>query len=224
MPLLPVPSPFPYDPDDPLKRIPTKTGEYQGESVAANAALVRYAHMGTRRSLAKLRALFIEQADNDDIEEKPPTTNESTLNTWSMSFDWQIRVQAWEALRRQEFESRLMDHQVETALRDFEQGSALRDLADKILEAAPEFIKETSKVEGSRIVVTKELDGALMVRLMETGSKMARTALGMSTEKKTVEITNDFLASLPDELLDLVASGKITQEELIDLARRAAEE
>lgn len=212
---LPIPDPFPFDPSDPLERIPTKSGVYQGESTAANQALRDYCALGPRRSVA----LLLERYDriHADKEQTVPTLSRPTMTGWSVKYAWVKRAEIYDRQEAERMQAELRARQMDIVERDWDQANRLRDLAEAILEAAPEFIESTEKMVGGKIVVTKKLDGNLLIKLVETGSKLARLSAGMSTDKKSVELTTDIITQLPDDVLELVAAGKITEEDLLKI-------
>lgn len=222
---LQIPNPFPFYREDPLKRIPTKPGEFQGESKPANQALRDYAEMGPRRSLDKLHAFYRERRLIEPLF-NPPTLVLWTLRGWSMVYGWVERVELWdrqeEARRRKEREAR----RLEIEEQDYTQAQALRELADKILAETPQFIRTSRRrIKGENgepdtIIITMGIDAPTMVKLVETGSKLARLSAGMTQETKDLNIKGDALAELPDEILALIAAGKVSEEDLVDILNR----
>lgn len=90
------------------------------ENTKQYQAFFDYCQMGVGRSLDKLCAQYASQKGAQDAP-KPPTTNLSTLKSWSSKFDWVARVAAWD------------QH-----LRDIEQQAreaAQRQIIDRELEA-----------------------------------------------------------------------------------------
>lgn len=190
--------PLPFDSADPLVRI-------KGESARANNALRQYYLMGAGRSLRALLAQFNQQVlDNEGT--KPPTTRFNTLGMWSSAYNWQARIAAqteidfeadrlaWESRRRQIKED------------DWTQSVALRDLAAKIMAEGPNFIKTRRRVvkgqptvvdaagnvvtpgTADQIIVTMALDARTAIRAAGAGSKLARIAADMPTNKQTIDL------------------------------------
>lgn len=53
--------------------------------------------MGGRRSLRDLLAEYVRRSSDERLTDRPPTTKWGTLSTWSLRYDWQIRVAAYDA-------------------------------------------------------------------------------------------------------------------------------
>lgn len=216
---------FTWDPDSPLARTPP-------ESQKANSALRDYAFMGAGRSLLKLHARYLEATGA-----RPPTTRLAALKTWSMRYDWVSRVSAWDRARALEEEAEWLARRREVRAQDWNQGTELRSLAERIAAEGPSFIKTRRKrIPGSpqvvdekgkvlspgtpdQEIITMALDGNLMIRAAQTGSALQRLAAEMETERRSDSISvSGSLAVRPD--IDL--SGMEDDQLAAALARIAA--
>ena len=71
--------------------MPTLWERQDTDTKASYAAFVDYCEMGVKRSLRGLHERYIQQASN-----KPPTKKWTTISTWSLTGNWQERVQAYD--------------------------------------------------------------------------------------------------------------------------------
>ncbi len=178
---------FPFSSTRPLDRCP-------GESRRANDALHDYWLLGPGRSFSALLALWLKPRDESGQSQgeadpkppaKPPTKQKSTIEVWSSRYSWQVRIERATALQREADERKWEERRMAIRERDFEQGTKLRELADKIMAETPQFIKTKKKFirgkggEPDQVVIIMALDGHLMVKAAETGSKLERQAAGM---------------------------------------------
>ncbi len=130
------------------------------------------------------------------------------MRQWSAAYLWAKRVERWDILEEERFETErrvmITQRRLEVIQRDWEQGVKLRDIADKILQQAVLFTKTTrtiipgdaSKGIPERHIETIALDASVMVKLIEIGSKLQRLAVGMESERAFYE-----LSKLSDEEL-----------------------
>lgn len=170
----------------------------KGVGRRANQALRDYAMMGTGRSLRKLLKRYRGQkADNPQTE--LPTVKWGTLSGWSCKYDWVARVDAWTAIKQEEEETEWKERQRQIRQQDWSHGQQLREMAAKILEAAPAFIKRRERIEqgepdaqGHRVdtkIITVALDGHLLTKLEKLASDLSRRAAKM--EKDIITVTTE---------------------------------
>ena len=76
---------FTWNCEDPLVRA-------ESETQKANDALNDYYFMGSGRSLRKLLARYIEQKQDTNRTDEPPTVHWKTLSDWSTDKHWQDRI------------------------------------------------------------------------------------------------------------------------------------
>lgn len=193
-----------WNPEDPLGKIVQESG-------LANAALHRYAIMGKTRSLRKLADAFEQdqrQRDRGDTTiPQVPTTSFATLAGWSSKYDWQNRVMQWEMLQHLEEEERWKERRKKVREDDWSHATELRELAERIITAAPAFIKRSRRVvddgkpqivdmEGTvvsegrprEIVVTVALSISDLEKVEKLASRLARLAAEMDESRKSVRI------------------------------------
>lgn len=192
---------FCWNYDEPLERA-------KGESAAANRALQDYCQMGVRRSLAKLHKKYTERNTDDEQTEKPPTRVRSTMNGWSFLFAWvdrSIRFDELEADRRIEiWRERTLKLQED----DYSLGEKMRELANQIVDAGPNFIKRKSKTlpDGTEII-TVALSIQDLRSMADLGSKLQRLAAGEVTDR--IKVT-----SWQDDIVALLKRGEIEPADL----------
>ena len=193
-----------YDSEDPLARM-------EDESPHQNAALHRYAVMGSMRSLKKLAQVFEEEQKKRDRGDKTipkvPTTSYGTLCKWSTNNDWVNRVMQWEMRQRLEEEEMWKERRKQVREDDWTHARELRQLAEKIIAAAPAFINRSRRVvdEGTptiidlegeivkqgkprEIVVTVALSIADLVRVEKIAMQMGRLAAEMDESRTRVSV------------------------------------
>lgn len=205
-----------FDIDDPLARIP-------GESKRANSALRDYFFMGDGRSLRKLLEIYKEQSLNNSLT-TPPALRFITLANWSSSYFWQDRIsrmteierekdyQLWESRRRQIRET------------DYSNAQRLRDLFDRAMDEAPNFIKTRRKFiagkDGSpdREIVTLSFDTNAVARIAELASKLDRLAAEMETERTRSDVSG----SITTNAIPGIDFTDLTDEQIAEtLARQS---
>lgn len=148
-----------------------------GETARAHAALMDYCRLGPSRSLAKL-------LNRPQTAHKPPTTQRyKTLAGWSVKYDWQVRVAAWDMAEEEKRQALWEERRRQLLEADWSQGAKLRDLGARILDEAPRFVSrtETRRDDGS-LVITLEIDAALAVKAIQAGSQLQRLATDEPTE------------------------------------------
>lgn len=172
----------PFDLSDPLDRL-------ADETIKANAAFRDYVAMGPGRSLRELLRRY-----NEPNTQKPPTKHFATLAEWSTRFYWQRRLDAWVRLTEAELQKNFKERAQHIRQADYDIGQSLRDLAAKILAESPKFVKASRKlVKGEdgrldREVVTLALDGHLMLKAVETASKLERQAAEIEEPARRVVV------------------------------------
>lgn len=169
----------------------------RGESARAHAAFLDYVRMGPGRSLSKLAAHY-RQKNGEPAVEKPPTTTLRTLETWSSKFAWQARLADFRQERDRQDQAAAEARRRALQEADFRTGDELRDLAKRILDQTPQFLKTTRRlVKGShgqpdREVITVGLDGGLMLRALQLASELQNKALGVADKHEfTGKVTLD---------------------------------
>ncbi len=189
-------------------------------------AFLDYCQMGAGRSLTKLQKRYQSAAEalplSDPVE--PPTKRLQTLKTWSVKWDWQRRVEAWDKAQQEAEDALWRERQLKIREQDWETGTDLRDLVDTMLREGVNFIKtkrrfikgDPEKGVPDREIITMALDGQFLVKAAEAASKLQRLAAGMpdsatevSGEVKSVGSGNDFsgLSNLSTEQLEAFARG-----------------
>lgn len=193
-----------WDPTDPLAQV-------EPETIRANAALHDYALLGTIRSLTKLHERYVDIQDRINAGEKgltePPTTSYGTINSWSAKHEWQVRVMQWEMIQRAEEEHKWKERRARVREDDWDHATQLRELAQRIIDAAPAFVNRTRKVvddgtpqvvdlEGKvvrqgrprEIVVTVALDIGALDKVEKMASRLARLAAEMDDVRSRVVV------------------------------------
>ncbi len=164
-----------------------------GESLKAHTAFIDYVLMGPGRSLRKLARRYQGQSEGEAGAEKPPTTRQQTLEGWSVKFEWQTRLDAYQKERKTLDLEYWEKRQIELREKDWQAGEDLREFAAEVLAHAPQFLKTTKKLikggkgQPDQIVVTIGLDWMAMVRAIETASKIQRLAAGMPESHQQVD-------------------------------------
>jgi len=189
---------FPWNPDDPLARVPKST-DRAGETTKAHQSLIHYWELGPGRSLAKLVVGY--QSQPKDSPKQPPTRMLSTLKGWSVRHCWQARVARRVELWRLEMDEALREHRLTVLEQDWEHGQRLRSLAGEILDAAPAFVRRKSKrgkpqvivdgvvtEPGEPTVTTLALDSVALHRIEKLASEMTRLASEMETERAGAKV------------------------------------
>lgn len=193
-----------WDPEDPL-------APAENETAKCNAALRDYALLGHVRSLKMLGRKY----ENDEKKRQrgnksvapPPTTSQATINYWSARWDWVNRVLVWEMLKKDEEEAVWAGRREKVREDDWSHAKALRDLAQRIIDAAPAFIKSSRKVvddgtprvvdlDGNiikpgrprEIVVTVELSITDLVRVEKLASRLARLSAEMDESYRHITV------------------------------------
>lgn len=172
-----------WDPENPLGRI-------KAESAKANDALRDYYYMGSNRSYAKLHVKYLEQSQQEAID--PPTKRRYAIDTWGHKNQWVERVAAQKAIDDAEREALWAARRLEVQEQDWEMAGKLRDVAAKILDEAPLFVKQQRRLikgeEGQpdQLLITMALNGQLAVQAAQAASKLSRLAAEMESERHKI--------------------------------------
>lgn len=165
------------------------------ETLKANRALKDYVALGPGRSFSKLFKIYTETSQENG---NPPTRCLRTLKHWSSFYKWQARIGDWEELNRVGEEAEWKERQRQIRQQDWSHAQRLRELADKILEAAPAFVKRRERLErgepdakGNRVdtkIVTVALDGHLLTKLEKLASDLGRLAAEVQPPVQEVDV------------------------------------
>lgn len=202
-----------WDAEDPLKPV-------EGETSAANAALIEYARMGYGRGLKPLREKFSKMDD-------PPTKSYATIVNWSSKLDWVARVERWEEIERKRDELVWRERRDELRQKEWANFDRLQDIITEILKDVPKFIGRKEKVidkgkpevidaNGRQIhagkpevkVITLELDGSLLIRFIKTASEIGRRAAEMDQNYMAKLMNEIDFAKLSPEQVSKLAEGE----------------
>lgn len=160
-----------------------------GESSKAYAAFCAYYQAGPfDRSIdAAWRAINRLQTGKDSAAKKPVPGH---VVRWSQTYHWVERATAYDDDQAERAREQWEQRRQEMREREWQQANRLRDLADRILEQAPKFVKDSRQVipgqngAPDREIITLALDAVLMLRALEVASKLQR----LSTDEPTDDI------------------------------------
>lgn len=184
----------------PIERLPD-------EPDRAWAAFLDYCRMGPGRSLRKLVGAYREQSETarraqagggPGAAELPPTRRLTTVEGWSDRYSWQARVAEFDAQQQADDLARWAVRREKARDRDWAQGDGLREIADKLIGAAPAVI--------DRMVKAGQLDLRFLTQVVETASKLQRLAAGLPDSHQEISgagarvITASDLAEIRAEL------------------------
>jgi hypothetical protein len=179
------------------------------ESLKAHTAFLDYVRMGSGRSLRKLCMWYEDGRQIDGETTAVPTVNLRSLEKWSVKFDWQKRLDAYQKdLDRQDQQlwEKRRHHIRET---DWDVCEQLRVLVTQALAQMPQFLKTTRQyVKGrngdpDREVITVQQDLMALLKAVEVTSKLQRLAAGMPdshTEISGSTVTASDLAAVRAEM------------------------
>ncbi len=162
--------------------MPTLWERQTTDTKASYIAFLDYCEMGVKRSLRGLVEYYLKQSSSNP-QAKQPTKKESTLFTWSVTGNWQERVDAWDEWQLAE---RLEAHQaaitqlIDDELEDYEyQLQKWHAMADK---THLHDRKKRSQEEGGIIVEFVALqigDWHELSKWRDDIAKQGRRALGL---------------------------------------------
>jgi len=202
-----------WDAEDPLKPV-------EGESSAANAALIAYARMGYGRGLKPLREKFSAMED-------PPTKSYATIVNWSSKLDWVARVERWEEIERKRDEAVWRGRRDELREKEWDNFARLQEIVAEMLKDVPKFIKRKEKIiekgspeiidsTGIQVragktevkVITLEMDARLMINFIKTASEIGRRAAEMDKNYMAKLMNEIDFAKLSPEQVAKIAEGE----------------
>ena len=135
-------------------------------------------------------------------------------------------LQAVREAERQRIQAEWQERQRMIRERDYAQADALRELAQKILDEGPKFIRATRRLvkgqdgQPDREVITLALQGDLAVKAIEAASKLQRLAAEMPPPKQVVDAS---LALTLENAGDVAENAlRLLQERLDAQAERLA--
>jgi hypothetical protein len=152
------------------------------ETLKAHTAFLDYVRMGSGRSLAKLIAQYQDQGAAKVGLEKPPTKRLNTLKEWSVTHEWQKRLEAWATERNQRDQALWEERRRQLREDDWVTGERLREQANAALEQVPNFLTTKRRLikggEGQpdREVVTMGLRLGEVTGAAKTASDLQRAA------------------------------------------------
>jgi hypothetical protein len=165
-----------------------------GETAKAHAAFLDYVLMGPGRSLRKLYAKYRGRTEIGPGAEKPPTRRLATLSEWSVKYDWQERLTAYQEERDRREQEAWEARRKAVREADWEAGEALRDLAADILAETPNFLKTTRRLvkgkggQPDREVITVGIEIAALIKALELASKLQALAAGVEPPEQKVKV------------------------------------
>lgn len=191
--------------------LPESLARLPDEPAGAYRALVDYIALGQSRSFDALAEQY-----RSDHSTHPPTRRRNTLATWSVAYDWQARIAAYdEHLAAAE----LAANEAQWAARREQIREESWQLAQQLRQRAIELLNHPTTEQISQ-VATQEIDGrpvevtTIVIKpsrwaqrdipaIAETYTKLARLAAGMDTEQiRVIEgLTPEDLATKSDEEL-----------------------
>lgn len=145
-----------------------------GEVPSANKALFDFYHLGPKRSLDKLIAIYNEMP----LEERPAKYM-SRLEDWYAAYEWVNRVAAQEIIDMRSEHAIWLERQREVRQADWDMGAKLRELANEALDEI-----------GRGIITTRNLSS-----LIQLGVKLQRLASGLPTDTSKVDIDGKMISS-----------------------------
>lgn len=176
----------------------------QGERNLWFDRFTRYRLMGPKRSLLG--------AVNAERRGAQRGATKSVPRTWADAFlreQWKARAEAFDQAERDRMEDEWEERRSEVRERDYIQARELRDLAQQIIDAAPQFIHEREYRRGDKTFVIKALDGHLAVKALEASSKLQRLAAEIQDPVQKVDVTSDGKAiTIREVIVELPKGGE----------------
>lgn len=217
---------FKWDPDDPLLRVERESwqGKRAGESLNEYRALLDYYGMGPGRTIEKLHQKYLEEAAAGI---QVPTTSLASLKSWCMYYCWVHRVADRVQADQKLMTKALIERRVRAVMSDWEHGERLRDLAAKILDAAPAFTRKHTKVvspgkpmiidqdgtviskgEPRETVTTVAMNSNDLAKISKLASDLQRAATGMDGKGAVQTTLNIDFESLSEAQLERIVRGE----------------
>jgi phytoene dehydrogenase-like protein len=124
------------------------------------------------------------------------------LGSWSLRNKWQERVNDQAVIDTNDDLAKWAQRRDEIREADYETGKKIRVLADKILEACPEYIltRELHNNKGEVTTIIKAIDGMLMLKAFDLASELQRIAADLATESIDVKTDGKSLNTIADKL------------------------
>lgn len=195
------------------------------EILSAYRAFCDYYKLGSTRSYVDLWRIYREQerklppADEQDPNlrlDRPPTTNLSTIKKWAIMYRWEQRVRTTEA-QYYDYENQIWaQKKAESRIKDYDSGERLRELAQKILDETPKFLKTRwiKAPDGTRTQIVA-LDADLAVKALKAASLLQERATGGREETVNVNVRYYTVEANPDQwpAAPNVIEGEVIPEE-----------
>ncbi len=164
--------------------------------------------------------------------------NGSTSKKIEGSLTWRQRAHAWDLHLAKVADLAKMQRAIEIAQADYDAGSSLRDLANTIMDAGPQFIKSSRRSikgkrrmivgadgrpyeiqeEPDREIITMQLDIPSAIRAFKVASELQRTSADMSAPVQKMALTDaagqDVLPV--QDVIEMLKSAQREMEEQID--------
>jgi hypothetical protein len=194
---------FAFDESKPMARVVAVRNVSRGESRNAHQALLdNYAwRCGLREQIERYK----QQTLNKDST-KPPTVSITSIGQWSTWYAWEERKNLQKLIDQEAERQMWLERRTQARELDWTQGEKLRDLADKVIKEAPNFVKEWASLEDGTLVKYKALSADALVKVAKLASDLQRLASGMETGRIGVDLSK--------------SADELTDEELAEIIRR----
>jgi hypothetical protein len=184
-----------------------------GEHAKAHAALVAYATLGPGRSLDKLVETWVGEAC-------PPTRRRATLADWSIRFDWQERVAAYDdalaTAQLQQQQAAWVERAAELRERAWVAASAGLERCVELLTRSAietttteETVMDPDTGRRMRLVIIRESPrGSLgdVARLLNAAATVGRLVVGEHTSHERLDVHVQLRS--PEELEQMTTEEK----------------
>lgn len=200
------------------------------ENPAAYRAFCDYYRLGPTRNYEELARVYRQKKKNalsagldpkrgDMRPEVPPTTSVITIRKWAVMYNWPQRIRTTEA-SYYDYENQLWAiKKAESRARDFDDAEKLRDLANKILDEGPKFLKTRwiTAPDGTRTQIVA-LDADLAVKALKAASLLQERATGGREETINVNVRYYTVEANPDQwpAAPNIIDGEVIQAEVED--------
>lgn len=196
------------EPQDPLLEICPKLPKERRENSKQYAAFCDYALMGLGRSQSKLANQYLYRSHTNP----PPTKNLGTIKDWSVRFDWQKRVEKWDAHQVAEQSRRQREEEEERRKR----------INASIMSFVENGIKKCESYSSAIIPIRKEVTGADGQTIIITAAPPSHHKANIDAMRGLIEIykftSEDPGIARTDKALtaiaDLVRAGLVEPEVL----------
>lgn len=131
--------------------------------------------------------------------------NATTFFRWSRQYNWLERAAEHDNYLAEIERLRWAERRQQVREDDYTQGGDLRKLADQMIEDAGNYIKERRVIEDGTVIIYRQIDISIALKMIDLASHLQRLATGEPTQ--SINLSSSALDQLIQRELRRLANG-----------------